>query len=55
MSDLQIGLALLGVLLVTAVLGFNWWQERQFRRRAEDAFGGRRQGDDFLNRPARHE
>ncbi len=55
MSDLQIGLALLGVLLVTAVLGFNWWQERQFRRRAEDAFGGRQQGDDFLNRPARHE
>ena len=55
MSDLQIGLALLGVLLVTAVLGFNWWQERQFRRRAEDAFGGRQQGDDFLNRSARHE
>ncbi len=55
MSDLQIGLAMLGVLLVVAVLTFNWWQERQFRRHAEDAFSGRQHGDDFLNRPAAHE
>ncbi|HWA13334.1 MAG TPA: cell division protein ZipA C-terminal FtsZ-binding domain-containing protein [Burkholderiales bacterium] len=41
MSDLQIGLAMLGVLVVASVLGFNWWQERQFRRRAGDSFSGR--------------
>jgi hypothetical protein len=39
-SDLQIGLAMLGVLVVASVLGFNWWQERQFRRRAGDSFSG---------------
>ena len=41
MSDLQIGLALLGVLMVAAVLAFNWWQERKFRRRGEETFSGR--------------
>lgn len=46
MSDLQIGLAMLGVLIVIAVLAFNWWQERQFRQRGEDAFAGRH--DDVL-------
>jgi len=46
MSDLQIGLALLGVLLVAAVLAFNWWQERKFRRRGEETFSGRH--DDVL-------
>ena len=46
MSDLQIGLAMLGVLIVVAVLAFNWWQERQFRQRGEDAFAGRH--DDVL-------
>ena len=46
MSDLQIGLAMLGVLVVAAVLAFNWWQERQFRQRGEEAFAGRH--DDVL-------
>ena len=46
MSDLQIGLAVLGVMLVAAVVAFNWWQERQFRQRGEDAFPG--QHDDVL-------
>jgi len=46
MSDLQIGLAMLGVLVVASVFGFNWWQERQFRRRAEESFVGRH--DDIL-------
>ena len=46
MSDLQIGLAMLGVLLVAAVLAFNWWQERQFRQHGENAFPGRH--DDVL-------
>ena len=46
MSDLQIGLAMLGVLIVVAVVGFNYWQERQFRRRGEESFAGRH--DDVL-------
>jgi len=32
MSDLQIGLVALGVLLILGVLGFNWWQERRAAR-----------------------
>jgi FtsZ-interacting cell division protein ZipA len=50
MSDLQIGLALLGALLVAAVVAFNWWQERQFRQRGEEAFSGRHD-DVLLNHP----
>ena len=46
MSDLQIGLAMLGVLVVAAVLAFNWWQERKFRRHGEEAFPERH--DDIL-------
>src|SRR3954447_22768906 len=38
MSDLQIGLAILDALIVIAVLAFNYWQERQFQRRGEQAF-----------------
>src|SRR3954463_745027 len=41
MSDLQIGLALLGAIIVIAVLAFNYWQERQFQRRGEQTFTGR--------------
>jgi FtsZ-interacting cell division protein ZipA len=51
MSDLQIGLAMLGVLVVVAVLAFNWWQERQFRQRGEETFPGRNE-DVLLNHPA---
>jgi hypothetical protein len=46
MSDLQIGLLMLGVLVVAGVLAFNWHQERQFRRRAEQTFAGSH--DDIL-------
>ncbi|MEX0958478.1 MAG: cell division protein ZipA C-terminal FtsZ-binding domain-containing protein [Burkholderiales bacterium] len=35
MSDLQIGLLILGVFIIAGVVAFNWWQERQLRRRAE--------------------
>ncbi|MDP2323096.1 MAG: cell division protein ZipA C-terminal FtsZ-binding domain-containing protein, partial [Gammaproteobacteria bacterium] len=50
MSDLQLGLLMLGALIVIAVVGFNWWQERQFRGRAEASFP--EQHDDILlNRP----
>lgn len=51
MSDLQIGLAALGVLIVAAVLAFNWWQERKFRRRGEETFSGRHD-DVLLNQSA---
>lgn len=32
MSELQVGLLILGIVIVGAVLGLNWWQERQSRR-----------------------
>lgn len=46
MSDLQLGLLMLGALIVIGVVGFNWWQERQFRGRAEASFP--EQHDDVL-------
>jgi FtsZ-interacting cell division protein ZipA len=51
MSDLQIGLAVLGALVVASVFAFNWWQERQFRRRAENAFTSRH-GDVLMEEAA---
>lgn len=41
MSDLQIGLIVLGVLLILLVLGFNWWQDRRVRRRMQEHFPAR--------------
>jgi len=38
MSDLQVGLLLIGVLIVVGVLLFNWIQERRFRKQADAAF-----------------
>ena len=38
MSDLQIGLLLIGVVIVAGVLLFNWLQERRFRKQADAAF-----------------
>jgi len=38
MSDLQIGLLLIGVVIVAGVLLFNWIQERRFRKQADAAF-----------------
>ena len=38
MRDLQISLLAIGACIVAAVYLFNIWQERQFRRRAEQAF-----------------
>lgn len=39
MSDLQIALAVLGLLVIGAVYAFNVWQERKLRRNLERAFG----------------
>ena len=52
MSDLQIGLLMLGVLVVAGVVAFNWHQERQFRRRAEQTFAGGHDDILFERRPA---
>lgn len=38
MSDLQTSLLVVGGFLIAGVYLFNWWQERQFQRRAESAF-----------------
>jgi hypothetical protein len=38
MTDLQIGLAVIGAVAVAAVLIYNWWQERGVRRATERAF-----------------
>ena len=38
MSDLQIGLLILGLFIVGCVIAFNWLQERQFHQRAEQGF-----------------
>ena len=38
MSDLQIGLILLGVLLILVVVMFNWWQDRRIRQKMQEHF-----------------
>jgi FtsZ-interacting cell division protein ZipA len=38
MSDLQIGLLVVGAAVVVAVVLYNWFQERRFRRQADAAF-----------------
>jgi len=38
MSDLQIGLLVLGLIVIASVVAFNWYQERRFRQRAEHGF-----------------
>ena len=38
MSDLQIGLLVLGLIVIASVVAFNWYQEKRFRRRAEHGF-----------------
>ena len=50
MSDLQIALVAIGLLVVGGVYAFNLWQERKLRQRLEQAFDGRR--DDVLLNPA---
>ncbi len=50
MSDLQIALAAIGLLVVGGVYAFNIWQERKLRQRLEQAFGGGH--DDVLLKPA---
>ena len=50
MSELQISLLIIGITVVLAVYGYNWWQQRQYRRRFGEAFQPRR--EDALYRTA---
>ncbi len=38
MSDLQMGLIALGVVILLAVVAYNWWQDRRVRRRMQAQF-----------------
>jgi hypothetical protein len=48
MSDLQLGLLAIGVVVVAGVIAYNRWQEARLRRRTEGAFAARH--DDALLR-----
>ena len=50
MSDLQIGLLILGLFVIGSVIAFNWFQEKQFRKRAEQGFD-RPEADALLGEP----
>lgn len=54
MSDLQIGLIALGVLLILLVLGFNWWQDRRVRRRMQAHFPSTEQDPAWRRRAGSH-
>jgi hypothetical protein len=46
MNELQVSLLAIGVVIIFAVLAFNRWQERKYRRQAEQRFAS--QHDDIL-------
>jgi FtsZ-interacting cell division protein ZipA len=48
MSELQLALIVLGALLVAGVWGYNFWQERQYRRRAAQVLPADRTAPDVL-------
>lgn len=37
MSELQISLIALGVIIILAIVGFNWWQDRRARQKMQDS------------------
>src|SRR5690606_8863526 len=51
MSDLQLGLILLGVVLILLVLLFNWWQDRRVRKQMQERFP-EREDDPLLGKHA---
>lgn len=53
MSDLQIVLIIIGGLIITAVLVFNWWQERRFHQQVENNFSTIK-SDALLEEPVLH-
>ncbi|MBA3695622.1 MAG: cell division protein ZipA C-terminal FtsZ-binding domain-containing protein [Methylotenera sp.] len=50
MSDLQIILIVIGVLIICAVVVINWWQERRFHKQVESSFSPL-QSDALLDNP----
>jgi FtsZ-interacting cell division protein ZipA len=48
-SELQVSLIAIGIVVIMAVLLFNWMQQRRYRRTAEQAFG--QKPEDVLLRP----
>ena len=38
-SELQVSLIAVGIVVVMGVIFFNWFQQRRYRRQAEQAFG----------------
>ncbi|MFA5242287.1 MAG: cell division protein ZipA C-terminal FtsZ-binding domain-containing protein [Sulfuricella sp.] len=52
MNELQVSLLAIGVVVIFAVLAFNRWQERKYRRQAEQRFTSRH--DDILLHPEPH-
>jgi hypothetical protein len=50
MSDLQVSLLIIGLVVVGGVTAFNWFQQWRLRRRLEQAFDGKH--EDVLLRPA---
>jgi len=50
MSELQISLLAIGIVVVLAVYGYSWWQQRQYRRKFGAAF--KQAHEDALYRPA---
>ena len=53
MNELQVSLLAIGVVVIFAVLAFNRWQERKYRRQAEQRFAS--QHDDILLHPESHQ
>jgi FtsZ-interacting cell division protein ZipA len=51
MNELQVSLLAIGVVVIFAVLAFNRWQERKYRRQAEQRFASQ-QDDILLNEEA---
>lgn len=52
MSDLQVSLLIIGLLVVGGVTAFNWFQQWRLRRKLEDAFGDKHE-DVLLREPSR--
>jgi len=52
MSDLQISLLVIGVIVVVGVLGYNRWQEMKLRRHGEADFGSRHEDALMRDGPA---
>ena len=52
MSDLQVSLLIIGLIVVGGVVAFNWFQQWRLRRRLENAFGDKREDVLLREQPA---